>query len=114
MARAPGRERLALAQPVAEALARLGVARGRFLVNGVYVMARDGTVVAHETPGLRSTGINLAFRPYFQQAIEGVHSVHAAVGSNSAACRQGYPPAALHEAVHVLLEQMDRLKVRIH
>jgi two-component system sensor histidine kinase/response regulator len=67
----------------AEALARLGVARGRFLVNGVYVMARDGTVVAHETPGLRSTGINLAFRPYFQQAIEGVHSVHAAVGSNS-------------------------------
>jgi hypothetical protein len=28
--------------------------------------------------------------------------------------RQGYPPAALHEAVHVLLEQMDRLKVRIH
>lgn len=24
--------------------------------------------------------------------------------------RQGYPPAALHEAVHVLLEQMERLK----
>jgi hypothetical protein len=28
--------------------------------------------------------------------------------------KQGYPPAALHEAVHVLLEQMDRIKVRIH
>lgn len=28
--------------------------------------------------------------------------------------RQGYPPAALHEAVHVLLEQMDRIKVQIH
>ena len=31
--------------------------------------------------------------------------------------RQGYPPAALHEAVHVLLEQMERIKpalVRMH
>jgi hypothetical protein len=28
--------------------------------------------------------------------------------------RQGYPPAALHEAVHVLLEQVDRIKVQIH
>ena len=24
--------------------------------------------------------------------------------------QQGYPPAALHEAVHVLLEQMERIK----
>lgn len=24
--------------------------------------------------------------------------------------RQGYPPAALHEAVHTLLEQMDRIR----
>jgi hypothetical protein len=24
--------------------------------------------------------------------------------------REGYPPAALHEAVHVLLEQMERIK----
>ena len=24
--------------------------------------------------------------------------------------QQGYPPAALHEAVHVLLEQMERMK----
>jgi hypothetical protein len=30
---------------------------------------------------------------------------------NDAGRRQkGYPPAALHEAVHVLLEQMDRIK----
>ena len=26
--------------------------------------------------------------------------------------QQGYPPAALHEAVHVLLEQMERIKPR--
>lgn len=66
-----------------QALARLAVARGRFLVNGVYILSRDGTVVAHETAGTRSTGINLAFRPYFQQAIQGANSVHAAIGSNS-------------------------------
>ena len=28
--------------------------------------------------------------------------------------QQGYPPAALHEAVHVLLEQMERIKPRLH
>ncbi|CAN7560806.1 PAS domain S-box protein [Acidovorax sp. LjRoot74] len=66
-----------------DALARLAVARGRFLVNGVYVISADGTVVAHETPGTRSTGLNLAFRPYFQQAIQGAVSVYAAVGSNT-------------------------------
>jgi hypothetical protein len=27
--------------------------------------------------------------------------------------RQGYPPAALHEAVHVLLEQIDRIKPQL-
>ena len=80
----------------AEALARLGVARGRFLVNGVYVMDRHGTVVAHETPGVRATGINLAFRPYFQQAIQGVHSVHAAIGSNTQE-RSLYYAAPLYE-----------------
>lgn len=66
-----------------QALARLAVARERFLVQGVYVMAADGTVVAHETAGQRSTGINLAFRPYFQQAIQGGISVYAAVGANT-------------------------------
>ncbi|MFN7152778.1 MAG: PAS domain S-box protein [Acidovorax sp.] len=72
-----------LAPDDAEALSRLAVARGRFLVNGVYVMSADGTVVAHETAGDRSTGINLAFRPYFQQAINGANSVYAAIGSNT-------------------------------
>ena len=28
--------------------------------------------------------------------------------------RQGYPPAALHEAVHVLFEQMERIKPQLH
>ncbi|MBV7431684.1 MULTISPECIES: PAS domain S-box protein [unclassified Acidovorax] len=80
-----------------EALARLGVARGRFLVSGVYVMSGDGTVVAHETPGTRSTGLNLAFRPYFQQAIKGAISVYAAIGSNSQE-RGLYYAAPLYES----------------
>ncbi len=66
-----------------DALAKLAVARGRFLVSGVYVISADGTVVAHETPGTRSTGLNLAFRPYFQQAIRGAISVYPAVGTNT-------------------------------
>ena len=40
-------------------------------------------MVAHELPGTRSTGLNLAFRPYFQQAIQGAMSVCAAIGSNT-------------------------------
>jgi len=72
-----------LAQDDPRVLERLAVARNRFLVNGVYVLSADGTVVAHETAGERSTGRNLSFRPYFQQAINGATSVYAAVGSTS-------------------------------
>ena len=64
-----------------EALARLAVARGRFLVDGAYVIAADGTVVAHETTEASSTGINVAFRPYFRQAFEGGNTLYAAVGT---------------------------------
>lgn len=64
-------------------LSRLGVIRGRFLVSGAYVLARDGTVVAHETVGARATGAQLGFRPYFQQALQGHVSVYAALGATS-------------------------------
>ncbi len=86
-----------LAPDDAEALARLAVARGRFQVNGVYVMSADGTVVAHETAGERSTGIDLSFRPYFQQAINGAISVYAAIGSNTQE-RGLYYAAPLYES----------------
>ncbi|MFN4120882.1 PAS domain S-box protein [Acidovorax sp.] len=86
-----------LAPDDADALARLAVARGRFQVNGVYVMSADGTVVAHETAGDRSTGINLSFRPYFQQAINGAVSVYAAIGSNTQE-RGLYYAAPLYES----------------
>ncbi len=66
-----------------QALARLAVARGRFLVSGAYVLAADGRVVAHETPGTAAVGLDLSNRPYFHQAMRGVVNVYPALGSNS-------------------------------
>ena len=44
-------------------LAALGAVRGRFGLDGVYVIAADGTIVAHASQGSHSTGLNVAFRP---------------------------------------------------
>lgn len=64
-------------------LAALEAVRGRFGLDGVYVIAADGTIVAHASQGSHSTGSNVAFRPYFQQALQGRVTVYAAVGSMS-------------------------------
>ena len=64
-------------------LTALAAVRGRFGLDGVYVIAADGTIVAHESQGGHSTGANVAFRPYFQQALRGRSAVYAAVGSVS-------------------------------
>jgi two-component system sensor histidine kinase/response regulator len=73
---------LGLLEPDAPAvLAPLSAARSRFAAQGVYVIAADGTIVAHATDGAHSTGNNVAFRPYFQQAMKGSSSVYAAVGA---------------------------------
>ena len=47
--------------------------------------------------GTRSTGLILAFRPYFQQAIQGATSVYAAIGSNTQE-RGLYYAAPLYES----------------
>lgn len=78
-------------------LARLGVIRGRFMVDGAYVIARDGTVVAHDTAGNRTTGAQLGHRPYFQQALQGNASVYAALGGTSQE-RGLYYAAPLYES----------------
>ena len=78
-----------------EVLAALAAARGRFGLDGVYVIAADGTIVAHETQGARSTGASVAFRPYFQQALRGRVNVYAAVGASSHE-RGLYVAAPLH------------------
>jgi len=61
----------------------LATARTRFRLDGAYVIAADGTIVAHDTVGGHSTGANVAYRPYFQQAMQGRVNAYAAVGSVS-------------------------------
>jgi PAS domain-containing protein len=64
-------------------LARLEIARKYFNYDGLYVIDKTGVMVANETEGKKSTGKSIAFRPYFQQAIQGKESVYVAVGTNS-------------------------------
>ncbi|MBI3102385.1 MAG: PAS domain S-box protein [Burkholderiales bacterium] len=76
-------------------LALLGAARDRFGAHGVYLIDADGTIVAHATAGPSSTGQNVGFRPYFQQALAGRSNVYAAVGAFSHE-RGLYVAAPLH------------------
>jgi PAS domain S-box-containing protein len=67
-----------------QVLERLSIARSLFEADGAYVIAASGKIVAHSTEGKRSTGTNVAFRPYFKTAIQGAANSYAAVGSVSA------------------------------
>ena len=66
-----------------EVLQRLSVARSLFNADGAYVISATGKVVAHSTDNKRSTGLNVAFRPYFKRAMQGAANSYAAVGSAS-------------------------------
>lgn len=57
--------------------------RERFHLDGIYLVDSDGVVVMHDTDGRSSTGTNVAFRPYFKQAMAGHISIYAAVGNNT-------------------------------
>ena len=80
-----------------EAVARLGVVRGRFLISDAYVLSADGTVVAHDAAATPAVGLNLQFRPYFHQAMNGGVNVYAALGSNTLE-RGLYHAAPLYES----------------
>ena len=67
-----------------EVLQRLSIARALFDADGAYVIAANGKIMAHSTDGKRSTGTNVAFRPYFKTAMQGAANSYAAVGSVSA------------------------------
>ncbi|MBF0340324.1 MAG: bacteriohemerythrin [Magnetococcales bacterium] len=55
-----------------------------FGAENAFVIDGHGVVVAYHTAQGRSgTGRNLAFRPYFTQAMAGRSNIHAAVGTNS-------------------------------
>jgi hypothetical protein len=65
-------------------LQRLAAARQLLGAAGIYVVDRSGLVRAHETQEQgKTTGRNVAWRPYFQQAIQGRENIYAAVGSRS-------------------------------
>ncbi len=67
-----------------EVLQRLSIARALFDADGAYVISGSGKIVAHSTEGNRSTGTNVAFRPYFKAAMQGASNSYAAVGAVSA------------------------------
>ena len=64
-------------------LEALAAARMRFGLDGAYVINANGIIVAHETVGPHSTGTDVGFRPYFQQALQGRVNVYAAIGSQT-------------------------------
>ena len=65
-----------------EVLTGLSVARERFGAEAAYLVKDDGEVIAHQGGGLPSaTGLNVTYRPYLAQALNGVQSVYAAIGA---------------------------------
>ncbi len=57
--------------------------RKQFGAVGAYLAGADGRLLFHDTEGKSSVGVDVRFRPYFQQAMAGQYNVYAAVGSNS-------------------------------
>ena len=78
-----------------EVLNRIKSATQLIETDGIYIINGKGLVVAHETKRISFTGQNLAFRPYWQQAMAGRRSVYAAVGTTSDE-RGLYVAAPLH------------------
>ena len=64
-------------------VAKLAAAQALFEADGAYVISARGVVVAHATKDVSSTGANVAFRPYFRNAMAGAANVYAAVGTVS-------------------------------
>ncbi|HWV16772.1 MAG TPA: PAS domain-containing protein [Cellvibrio sp.] len=67
----------------AEVLQRLRIARDHFKFEGLYVIDKQGLIIANDSDGPKSTGKSIAFRPYFQSAINGQETVYLAIGTNS-------------------------------
>lgn len=62
---------------VLDVLERIGIAHG---IEGVFVVAGNGVIGSSwDTSGKRSTGLDVAIRPYFRMSMQGLESVYAAV-----------------------------------
>ncbi len=62
---------------------KLVAAQALFEADGAYVISAKGLVVAHSTKEVSSTGANVAFRPYFKNAMAGTANVYAGIGTVS-------------------------------
>ncbi|HTH93821.1 MAG TPA: response regulator [Rhodocyclaceae bacterium] len=61
-------------------LAQLRPVREYLNAEAVWLLNRDGIVVADETESATITGTNAGYRPYFQRAMQGIPAIYAAVG----------------------------------
>lgn len=66
-----------------QTLSRMRVARLMLGADGIYILDNKGKIIVHETDHDSSTGKNVRFRPYWQQAMAGKENVYLAVGSRS-------------------------------
>ena len=57
--------------------------RRQYAAEGTYLIEANGLVRIHDTEGTTSEGLNVAFRPYFRQAMAGRPNIYAAVGKQS-------------------------------
>lgn len=64
-----------------EALARMRGTRQLLGADGLYIINADGIIVGHESSTEKSTGKDVKFRPYFQQAFAGKENIYAAAGT---------------------------------
>ncbi len=67
----------------AEVLQQLNVARKHFDFEAVYVVDKQGLIVANDTDGSKSTGTSVAFRPYFHAAMKGEDAMYMAIGTHT-------------------------------
>ncbi len=66
------------------ALAKLAIIQRLFSADSVYIVSNKGRIVANQTNEKSSlVGAQIAFRPYFQQAMKGIANVYPAVGTTN-------------------------------
>jgi two-component system sensor histidine kinase/response regulator len=70
--------------------------RRQFSAEGTYLIEANGTIRIHDTEGSSSEGLDVGFRPYFKQAMEGRANIYAAVGKQSSE-RGLYYAAPVHK-----------------
>jgi C4-dicarboxylate-specific signal transduction histidine kinase len=67
----------------AEVMQQLNIARKHFDFEAMYVVDKQGLIVANDTDGNKSTGTNVAFRPYFHRAMKGDDAMYMAIGTHT-------------------------------